>query len=117
MSKRILFVEDNDSYRQMMVEILEAYGHRVTQAESGSQALQLMSSGYTPDVAIIDLHMPKMDGIELTREIRKRYLTPVYLCTADEKAESLIEGIELIWVVDKSLEGIRSMIEGVEKVV
>lgn len=110
-SKSVLFVDDNDSYRQMICEVLESEGHTVVQAEDGKSALLQFRSDVAFDVAILDLHMPDMNGIELAKVIRRQLSIPILLCTADESAESLIEGIVNIKVVDKTLEGTRAMLK------
>lgn len=74
MKKRILFVEDNSLLLQMYVMMLEGEQEHweVSTAESGAQALELL--GKTPfDVVVSDMRMPKMSGIELLTEIRRKH--------------------------------------------
>jgi CheY-like chemotaxis protein len=71
-SLSILVVDDEPSVRETLAEMLEVMGHRVTLAESGSNALQKLA-GTSCDLVFTDLAMPEMDGWETSREIRKRW--------------------------------------------
>lgn len=79
-----LVVEDNAVNRELVTAMLEASGYEVLQAEDGSQALAVLGTR-KPDVVLLDLQMPVMDGRETLRHIREnpnwRYL-PVIACTA-----------------------------------
>jgi two-component system response regulator HydG len=66
----ILVVDDDDIVRQSVCEAAANAGHRVTQATDGERALTLFSS-HPFDVAICDVHMPKMDGLTLCRRLRR----------------------------------------------
>ena len=66
---QILVVDDNDDARLMLAEVLETFGHRVRSAPDGPSALALLE-GFKPDVAILDLGLPGMDGYELATRIR-----------------------------------------------
>jgi PAS domain S-box-containing protein len=68
----ILVIDDEPSVRETLAEMLEVMGHRVLLAESGHNALQLLS-GNEFDLVFTDLAMPEMDGWETSREIRKRW--------------------------------------------
>src|SRR4051812_2704832 len=63
-SARILLVEDEPDVREAVQSILEDQGYRVTAAENGWEALELLRSGRAPDVIVLDLRMPIMDGWE-----------------------------------------------------
>ena len=68
---RVLLVEDNVINQKLGVRILEKAGHTVSVASDGEEALEALQQN-TFDVILMDLHMPKMDGIETTKAIRKR---------------------------------------------
>ncbi len=68
---RILAVEDQPEYLQMLEEIMYAVGHTITIAEDGEQGLDCLDHERI-DVIISDVSMPKMDGIEFHRRVRAR---------------------------------------------
>ena len=70
----ILVVEDNLDGRQSMCELLEIWGHRVDIAENGLQGVELALSA-SPDVALIDIGLPGIDGNEVARRIRAAFGT------------------------------------------
>lgn len=67
--QEILIVEDNPVNRELIREVLEFRGYTVLEAEDGNQALDCLSRG-TSNLAIIDIQMPWMSGLELIRMIR-----------------------------------------------
>jgi len=66
---RILLVEDNDDARQMLQMLLTLGGHQVYAAHDGVSGLE-MAAATTPDIAVIDLGLPGMDGYEVARRLR-----------------------------------------------
>ncbi|MGF6511148.1 hybrid sensor histidine kinase/response regulator [Paraburkholderia sp. 32] len=68
---RILLVDDNAGATAALGTLLELEGHEVKRAQSGPDALSIVES-FTPDVALIDITMPGMDGIELAQLLRLR---------------------------------------------
>jgi CheY-like chemotaxis protein len=72
-ARRILVVDDDAGNRETLTELLGLSGHDVVAAESGKQALEMMRDAGRPfDVALVDLAMPDMNGIELARLARAR---------------------------------------------
>lgn len=68
---RVLIVDDFDDTASSCGEVLRLYGHEVRLAPGGAEALALLA-GWEPDVALLDLLMPGVDGYELARLIRAR---------------------------------------------
>jgi CheY-like chemotaxis protein len=68
-ARRILVVEDNTDARAMLRHMLEAAGHEVHEAGDGLEALA-MALALRPDVALIDLGLPEVDGYEVARRLR-----------------------------------------------
>jgi DNA-binding response OmpR family regulator len=82
MSKRILVVDDEPNVRLNYRVTLETEGFTVTEASSGSKALEQFASS-TFDLAILDMRMPEMDGLALLAEMRRRgNKTPTVIITA-----------------------------------
>ncbi|MGD1876607.1 MAG: PleD family two-component system response regulator [Kiloniellaceae bacterium] len=69
--KPIILVEDNDKLRRMYAEPLEAVGYTVMRAPDGEKAIELMHKVANPQLIILDVMMPRMDGIETCSRIRK----------------------------------------------
>ena len=69
--RRILVVDDNRDARELLRTILELDGHQVQDAAEGAQAVRLAVE-WTPEVALIDIGLPEVDGYEVARRIRKR---------------------------------------------
>jgi len=69
-AQRVLLVDDHADARTMYMMVLEAEGHEVFQAEDGLAAVEMFRA-VRPDVAVIDIGLPHMDGYEVARQIRK----------------------------------------------
>jgi two-component system cell cycle response regulator DivK len=70
MSKVILIVEDYVDARAMMKFLLQNYGYQVIEAADGKEGVEVAKQ-YRPDLILMDISMPVMDGLEATRIIRK----------------------------------------------
>lgn len=83
--RKVLYVEDNAENRRLVRLILESEGYEVVEAEDGSAAVE-SALRHTPDLILMDMHLPKLDGYEATRQIRKLpgfTLVPVVALTAN----------------------------------
>jgi diguanylate cyclase (GGDEF)-like protein len=94
---RILIAEDETVSRRILKMTLESWGHEVVEATDGAVALQILQDDNPPKLAILDLSMPKMDGITVCQQVRQnRSATPVYiiLLTANTRKELIVTGLE-----------------------
>lgn len=85
MTQTLLYVDDDDDIRTIVGMALELDGHFTpTLASGGSQALRLISDGLRPDVVVLDMMMPGMDGLTLLEYLRPLLpsATPVLFMTA-----------------------------------
>ena len=90
---RILVVDDEREIRRCLEMSLEEKGYAVLPADSGEKALDLLQ--HTPaDVAIIDLLLPGIDGIELTKKIRERSTLPIIMLSAIGDDKKKVEALE-----------------------
>jgi two-component system cell cycle response regulator DivK len=69
MPKRVLIVEDNTISMEFLRELVEAEGHRVLPATSGSEALSLARAEH-PDLILMDIQLPGIDGLTVTRALK-----------------------------------------------
>lgn len=69
MAKRILIVEDNPQNRYLVSFLLEQQGYELSTAEDGAEALEMLE-GDAPDLILMDMQLPKIDGYEATRQIK-----------------------------------------------
>lgn len=96
MKRHILVVDDEIGALTLIGIMLERGGFGVSKARDAKATLELLDS-VTPDLIILDVMMPGMNGIELCRLIREREVTrrtPVLILSARGDSESVIQGIE-----------------------
>ena len=94
MNDTILVVEDESNIRANIVAFLEAEGFDTIQAKDGEEALYLFGEK-TPTLVILDLMLPKVDGLEVCKQIRRSSDVPIIMVTArDEEIDKLL-GLEL----------------------
>ena len=94
MSASILIAEDDGDIRGLLRLYLESEGYRVLEAEDGAQALTLAREE-RPDMAILDVMMPKLNGYELTRALRKFSDIPILILSAKSQDNDKILGLNL----------------------
>jgi two-component system response regulator ResD len=91
---RILVVEDEPSIREVVSLYLGRAGYQVTVVEDGQAALAALA-GQMPDLVVLDLMLPKVDGLEITRWLRERGDTPIIMLTARREERDRIAGLEM----------------------
>jgi DNA-binding response OmpR family regulator len=94
MSETILVVDDQSSVRQLLYEYLTEQGFRVIQATNGQEALYT-ARHQKPDLILLDVMMPKMDGYQFLRVFRQECQTPVIFITAREEEVNVVLGLDL----------------------
>ncbi|MEO3946686.1 response regulator transcription factor [Gorillibacterium sp. CAU 1737] len=94
MAKRVLIVEDEIRIREVLSDYFLQDGWDVSEAENGQDALRWIESCY-PDLILLDVMMPEMDGFEVCREVRKRSGVPIILLTAKSAEQDKLLGYEL----------------------
>jgi DNA-binding response OmpR family regulator len=92
--KTILVVDDERNIIELVRLYLEQAGYQVVEARDGQEALD-QHDRVDPDLIVLDLMMPKMDGMEVTREVRRRGETPILMLTARSEDIDRIVGLEL----------------------
>lgn len=94
MSDTILVVDDKSSARQLLSEYLTEQGFQVFTAVDGQEALYA-ARHHKPDLILLDIMMPKMDGYQFLRAFRQERQTPVIIITAREEETDVILGLDL----------------------
>ena len=85
---RVLVVEDSQAQREMISELLKGMGLKVSQACDGLEALEKIQAGNYPDLVVLDIIMPRMNGYELCRRLKSDAKTQkmvVVMCSAKKE--------------------------------
>lgn len=94
---KIIVVEDDEDMRDLIRKVLSKKDYKVEEAPDGESALKLLEKNQDADLVIADIHMPGISGIDLLREIKKKYpLKKVILITSfgikDQYVSAIKEG-------------------------
>lgn len=92
---KILVVDDESRMRKLIRDFLVKSGYEVLEAEDGEMAVDLFQSVKDIALIILDVMMPKMDGWEVCREIRKNSKVPIIMLTAKSSESDELKGFEL----------------------
>ena len=90
----VLVVEDEESFIEALQVGLKREGFRVEVARDGLQALEVFDL-VQPDLVLLDVMLPKMSGIDVCRQIRKKSLTPIIMVTAKGAEIDTVVGLEV----------------------
>ena len=91
----LLYVEDDEIIRENAVTYLDNFFQEVFQAKDGKEALEVYKEK-KPDIIISDIQMPRLNGLEMAKEIRKKDKTiPIIIATAFTDTSYLLEAVEL----------------------
>ena len=91
---RILIADDDPHLREVVRYALSRDGHEVREAKDGAEALRL-ATAETPDLVVLDIVMPTMDGLEACREIRKKSPVPIVFLTSRDEELDRVLGLEM----------------------
>lgn len=107
MAKRILVVEDDTSIRELLVELLESEGYSVASAINGLEGLKFLQSEGNPDLILIDLMMPVMDGYSFRTEQLKNPVwskIPTVVMSAEANAKEKMKNFNITAFLSKPVE-------------
>lgn len=91
---KILIADDEQSIREILRIYLENEGYEVVEAEDGADALRKVEYE-KPDLVLLDIMMPILDGIEVCRQVRKHHTIPIIMATAKDEDDDRILGLEM----------------------
>lgn len=94
MNKKVLVVDDEKPIADILQFNLKKEGYEVHCAYDGDEALQLIEE-IKPDLILLDIMLPKRDGMEVCREVRKKYEMPIIMLTAKDSEIDKVLGLEL----------------------
>ena len=93
MAPKILVVDDDPAINEMLTIVLEAEGFQTSSVTDGAEAVPAFRS-FDPDLILLDLMLPGMNGIDICREIRKESAVPVVMLTAKTDTVDVVLGLE-----------------------
>jgi len=92
---KILVVDDERAVRESLRRALELEGYEIELAEDGAQALERLESEPEPDAMVLDVLMPRVDGLEVSRTLRRNgSRLPILMLTARTQVEDRVEGLD-----------------------
>lgn len=94
MADVIMVVEDEDNIRANVAEFLQTEGYEAVLAKDGEEALRLFEAA-PPDLVILDLMLPKVDGLEVCKRLRGHSAVPIIMVTARNEEIDKLLGLEL----------------------
>src|SRR5688572_22683000 len=91
----VLVVDDDEAIRTYLTHLLTARGYAVEAASSGPEALARVAGGYSPGVAILDVMMPGVDGLEVLSRLKGIHASlPVIILSAVGQAKTVVEAMK-----------------------
>ncbi|MGB8993649.1 MAG: response regulator [Desulfobaccales bacterium] len=89
----VLVVEDETPIRRFLKSALEAHGFKLLEATTGTQAIA-MSASHNPDIILLDLGLPDIDGLEVIKRVREWSHTPIIVISARGKDTEKVAGLD-----------------------
>jgi DNA-binding response OmpR family regulator len=93
-SPTILLVDDEDAVQKLLTYPLEREGYRVVSARDGQEALERFAAEQ-PDLVVLDIMLPKVDGLEVCKRLRAKSTVPIIMLTARDDELDKVVGLEL----------------------
>ena len=90
----VLIVEDDDETRRALLRELSTRGYRIDEAADGAAAMRRWEMR-RPDIVLLDLGLPDMDGLQIVRRIRKEATTPIVILSGRYEEREKVEALEL----------------------
>ena len=94
MSQKVLVVEDDNNIAELLRLYLQKDGFEVSHAADGGKAVE-MAKEIQPDLVLLDIMLPVMDGWQVCRELRKSMKMPIIMLTAKGETEDKVSGLEM----------------------
>lgn len=91
MAYKILVIDDDTELLQMLRSYIEIKKYEIITAENGAEGLRKMES--QPDIILLDINMPRIDGIEVCRRIRDKTSCPILFLTARVEEQDIVNGL------------------------
>ena len=91
MNEKILVVDDEKDIRKLLTDYFQLQGYQVYTAKNGEEALEKITVG--PDIILLDINMPQMDGMEVCKKIRDYVSCPIIFLTARIQEQDRINGL------------------------
>lgn len=94
---RVLIAEDDAVSRHLLQSLLTRWGYEVTAVENGAEALEILAGGEPPPLVVLDRMMPRLDGVEVCRQVRALPDRPplyILLLTVQKRTDEIVEGLE-----------------------
>ncbi len=92
--QKILIAEDDEAIRDLLKLYLESEGYQILSAENGRQALEIVQA-QRPALAILDIMMPEINGLDLTRHLREKTMMPILILSARDQDHDKILGLNI----------------------
>ncbi len=114
--KTVLYVDDNEDMIEIVKIVLANSGYRLLSQTNGKAAIEFCSNE-KPDLILMDLNMPGMDGFEATRQLRKQGFTnPIVVLTASEtdedKEKAIAAGCNDYIIKNMDMSGLEHIVDG-----
>jgi len=97
LSNELVVVDDDNINRRVLVSMLSLKNYTTIEASSGIETLTLIENGSKPDIILMDVMMPDLTGLEVTRKLRETWQAdelPILLVTANTQVANIVEGLE-----------------------